>query len=245
MAKSSRRRLAVVCAVAAAILVPAVRAWLDIGLDQAEFASQGDSTLRASGYAFSIWGLIYLGLAAYAAFQFRARDTALIRAFGWPSVIAIGGCAAWIVASALNLRLASVAIILISAAAAIAPLLRRPTAAGTGERLLVLWPNAALAGWLTIASALAVITAATAEGLIAAGDARAWALGGVMAVLTVGMLVAIQARSAIYLVPIAWGLGGVYVAEKIDQPMTATLAAVGAAGLLLAAVAIAIRYRRR
>ena len=87
MAKSSARRIAVVCAVAAAIAAPMAQQGLHIGLDQAEFASQGDSTLRASGYAFSIWGLIYLGLAAYAVFQFRARDTALIRALGWPSVI--------------------------------------------------------------------------------------------------------------------------------------------------------------
>lgn len=242
MAQSSARRISVVCAVAAAILAPAAQAWLGIGLDQREFASQGDSTLRASGYAFSIWGLIYLGLAAYAVFQFRARGTALIRALGWPSVVSIGGCALWIVASMLNLRAASVAIILVSAAAAIGPLLRRPQPAGMGERLLVLWPNAALAGWLTIASALNIITVLTAEGLIARPDA--WAIGGVMAVLTAGILVALRTRLGIYLLPIAWGLGAVYVAEKTHQPMAATLAAVGAGGLVLFAAAIAVRNRR-
>nr|QQZ51808.1 hypothetical protein JKL49_13480 [Phenylobacterium glaciei] len=63
------RSLAVVLAVVAAIAIPAIQMTQHIGLSAAEFSGQGDQTLRAAGYAFSIWGLIYFGLAAYAIYQ--------------------------------------------------------------------------------------------------------------------------------------------------------------------------------
>lgn len=243
MSRTAPRRFAVFAAVTAAVAVPAVQAWLKLGLSQAEFASQGDSTLRAAGYAFSIWGLIYLGLIAYALFQARARDTALLRAFGWPSAVAIAACALWIVAAALNLRAASVAVILVGAAFAVAPLLGRPQAASATERLVVLWPNAALAGWLTIASALNILTVLTAEGRIPAAQAMTWALAGLAVVLAAGAAIALRSRSAVHLLPIAWGLGGVYVAEKLRQPTVSLVAATGAVVLLLLAGWIAARRR--
>ena len=53
----------------------------------------GDETLRAAGYAFSIWTLIYAGLIAYAAYQARpgAEDTPVLRRLGWLSALAIVG----------------------------------------------------------------------------------------------------------------------------------------------------------
>ena len=60
------RRLLVLVAAVFAIMVPIAQNLAGWGLSQAEFAADGDSTLRVAGYAFSIWGLIYLGILAYA-----------------------------------------------------------------------------------------------------------------------------------------------------------------------------------
>lgn len=245
MSKTSSRRIAIVVAVAAAIVAPIAQATLHLGIDQAAFASQGDRTLRAAGYAFSIWGLIYVGLLGYAVFQATIRDSPLLRAFGWPSVVSIGSCAAWIVVSSANLRALSVAVILIGWVAAVAPLLSRPAPSRVSERVLALWPNAALAGWLTAAAALNVLTVATAEGLIASDRATAYALIGVVVVIALAALIALRSRSAIFPLPAAWGLGGVYVAEKLHQPPVAALAAAGAAVLVVLAMVVAFTGRRR
>jgi len=238
MANATLRKTAVVVAVLAAIAVPAAQAVLGFGLSAARFSYGGDQTLRAAPYAFSIWGLIYLGLIAYAIFQLRARETPAVVAFGWPSALAAASCAVWILASAFDMKAASVVIILTGAAAAISPLLKRP-APNTGlERTLVIWPNALLAGWLTIATALNVLTVFTGWQVITPGTAQPAALAALGIVALVAISVSLRAKSAIYLLPIVWGLAAVYVAESADKPLVARVAA-GAAVALLAVAGVA------
>ncbi|MES2725060.1 MAG: hypothetical protein V4656_18050 [Pseudomonadota bacterium] len=238
------RSLAVLLAVAAAIAVPALQATQDFGMTAQEFSSQGDQTLRAAGYAFSIWGLIYFGMAAYAIYQLTlAPETPTLRAVAWPSVVAIAGCGAWILASAFNQQWLSVAIILVSAGAMISGLMRARAgeAPAFRDKLLIVWPLSLLAGWLTIASAINILTVLTAQGLISPD--LTWAVMGIAAVLIVGGFVGWRLRSPVYLAPIAWGLIGVYVAEQADKPTAAWLA-VGAA-LVLVAEAVAMLRKGR
>lgn len=244
MTKPFGRSLAVLLAVVAAIAIPAVTATQDIGLSAAEFASQGNQTLRAAGYAFSIWGLIYLGLAAYALHQLTsAAETPTLAALAWPSAVAICGCGAWILASAFNAQWLSVAIIVISAASLIAGLVRAADEAPAfRDRLLIVWPLSLLAGWLTIASAINIITVLTAQGLIAPN--LTWAVLGVAAVALVGGAVGWRLRSAIYLAPIVWGLAAVGVAEQADKPTVAWFAASAALALAIEATVILGRRGR-
>ena len=99
------RKSLVVLAVVFAIVTPALQAWRDWGLDQREFAERGDETLRAAGYAFSIWSLIYAGLVAHAVAQVvdKGRREKLFAALS-PAIVAIIGCGLWIIASGLNAR---------------------------------------------------------------------------------------------------------------------------------------------
>ena len=80
------RRVVVLAAAAFAIVVPVIQMATGLGLDQGEFAAQGDGTLRVAGYAFSIWGLIYLGILAYAVRQVlpQTGESDLIRRMGVP-----------------------------------------------------------------------------------------------------------------------------------------------------------------
>ncbi|MDO8325068.1 MAG: hypothetical protein Q7T23_19270 [Phenylobacterium sp.] len=239
------RSLMVLLAVGVAIAIPAVQATQDIGLSAAEFAGQGNQTLRAAGYAFSIWGLIYLGLAVYALYQVSvAPESPTLQVLAWPSAVAIAGCGAWILASAFNAQWLSVAIIVVSAATLIWGLMRARAAAPqppTRDKLLIVWPLSLLAGWLTIASAINILTVLTAQGIIS--PALSWAVIGITVVLTVGGLVGWRLRSPVYLAPIAWGLIAVYVAEQADKPVAAWLAA--GAALVLVAEALAMLRKRR
>jgi hypothetical protein len=231
------RQIAIVAAVAFAIASPIVQATANIGLSASEFASSGNQTLRAAGYAFSIWSVIYAGLVAFAAYQAlpRHRDDPLLAALAAPAAIAIFGTGLWIWASSFDARWASVAIIVVSAASLTFGLLRArrqefPSALKT--RLLVWWPLSLLAGWLTIASAINILTVMTAEGLLDAIP-RAAAFSGIVAVLIVALAVLRAGRLAVYGIPIAWGLTAVWVAERGAKSDVAALA-IGAAILVAA-----------
>jgi hypothetical protein len=242
---SRRRRLAVVIGVAAAILIPAVQQIGGLGISQASFSAQGDSTLRAPGYAFAIWTVIYLAIGAYAIYQTRARDTRALRALAWPAAIATAGCGAWIIAAAANWMWPTIAVILASAAAAITGLLRAAPEAFGKDRWLALVPMALLGGWLTIASALNILMVLTAKGVITPEAAPLWAMGAIAVVAGVACAVALRAKSWAYPLPIAWGLSAVYVAERAEKPGVAMVAAVAAGVMLLLAAAAGLRARRR
>lgn len=231
------RRILIPAAVAFAILVPAIQGGLNLGLSAAEFADDGNETLRAAGYAFSIWSVIYAGLVAYAVWQAlpRNRDDAGLAAIAGPSIVAILGCGLWIIASSLDLKWASVGIIVVSAAALTAGLWRwAPAAADLKSRLFAWWPLSLLAGWLTIASAINILTVLTAVGALD-GVAKAAAFGGIVVVLIAALAVARTGRLWAYGVPIAWGLAAVWVAERGGKPDVAAVAL--AAAVLVAAYA--------
>jgi hypothetical protein len=221
------RNVAVIAATVFAIAVPAWQALADFGLSAAEFSNQGDSTLRAEGYAFSIWSVIYAGLVFYAVWQALPRnaESPVARAVGWPSVIGIAGCGVWILMSSLDLRWASVAVILISTAAIIVALFRGTPHGGRAA----LWPLGLLGGWLTAASALNILTVATAEGLIGPAQAEPAAVGGLIGVTVVAGIVISRTRSLPYAAAVVWALIAVIVAERADSVPVAAMAAMGAA----------------
>lgn len=243
------RRLAVAFAVAFAILVPTIQALTGWGQSAAEFSADGNGTLRAAGYAFSIWSVIYLGLIIYAAYQFQAQraEPQLLAAVGWPSVIASLGCGLWIIASAADLDWASVVIILTSATAMILGLIRarRRGLGQTGwPRRLVIWPLGLLAGWLTAASALNILTVLTAEGIITPAMAEAAALAGVAAVVLAGLWAGAAVGVVTYGVAVSWGLLAVAVAESASKPPVAAAALAGAVAVLAFAIVLALRLAR-
>ena len=222
------RQISIIAAVAFAIASPIVQMAGDVGLSAAEFSQAGDGTLRAAGYAFSIWSVIYAGLVAFAVYQALPahRDDSLLAAVAGPAVVAITGTGLWIWASALDARWLTVAIIVVSAAGLTLGLLRAARVVGRPDfkaRAFVWWPLSLLAGWLTIASAINILTVLTAEGLLD-GVPRPAAFVGVAAVLVVALLVLRTPRLALHGAPIVWGLVAVWVAEKASKADVAMLA---------------------
>ncbi len=245
------RRLVVLAAAAFAVITPVVQTLAGFGLSQAEFAAQGDRTLRVAGYAFSIWGLIYLGILAYAVRQAlpQTGESRLINRLGWPSAVAFFGVGFWIVMAAMNLQAASVAVIFASLLALLIPLLlEAATVRGLGraerDRWLVVWPLAALAGWLTVAAPLNLITAATAlDRLPQTPSPAAWAILAIVVIVLAALAVTALLRTLAYPLPAAWGLLGAFVAEQPDQPAVAFAALGGAIALLLGGVLLTFRLR--
>lgn len=246
------RRLAVLAAAVFAVIMPLIQHLTGWGLGQAQFAAQGDETLRVAGYAFSLWGLLYLGLLIYAGRQAlpQTGESVLINRMGWPSVVAFFGIGLWIIVAALNLKAASVIVIFAALLALLIPMLAsartiRATGAMERDRWFLIWPLAALAGWLTIAAPLNLITVATAfEALPAALSPLGWAIVAVLAVVLTGLGVTWALRTLAYPLPIAWGLVGAFAAEQETQPLLAFTALAAAFLLVVAAVIVVFGLRR-
>ena len=245
------RRLIVLAAAAFAVIVPAVQIFADLGLSQAEFAAQGDSTLRVEGYAFSIWSLIYAGLIAYAVRQAlpQTGESLLLRRMGWPSAAAFFAIGVWIFVAALNLQIVSVVVIFAALVSLLTPLLAcsgvvRALSPTDRDRMLLVWPLAALAGWLTVAAPLNLINTATALGALPdVLPPAGWAIVAVAVVTAVGLATTAALRTLAYPLPIAWGLLGAFAAEQADQPVVAFTALGGAVVLLVGGVLLSFRLK--
>ena len=245
------RRLVVLAATVFSIVVAQVQMLLGWGQTAAEFAADSDATLKASPWAFAIWGVIYLGLLVYAVRQAlpRTGESILIHRLGWPSALALLGIGWWIVAAALDAEVATIVLIFGSLLALLIPLLGnaghvRALSRGDRDRWTTVWPLALLAGWLTIAAPLNLITVATGNGwLPAILSPTAWAMLAITLVAGTALAVTRQLRSLAYALPIAWGLVGVFTAE---QPRNAALGSFALAAAVAVGVgALLLTFRRR
>ncbi|MFA4892026.1 hypothetical protein [Brevundimonas sp.] len=235
------RRLIVLGTALFAVIVGQAQVALGWGQTPAEFSADSDTTLRVAGYAFAIWGVIYLGLLVYAVRQVlpQTGESLLIHRFGWPSALAFAGIGLWVVAAALDAEVATIVLIFGSLAVVLIPLLQnagaiRALPVRERDRWMVVWPMALLAGWLTVAAPLNLITVATGNGdLPAFLSPTVWAVIAIGVVVAAALAVTQRIRTVAYVIPIAWGLLGAFVAE---QPRNTTLAYVA----LAAAVAVLV-----
>ena len=245
------RRFVVLIAALFAVAAGQFQALGGAGQSPAEFAADSDATLRVAGYAFAIWGLIYLGLLAYAFRQVlpATGESDMIRRFGLPSILAFLGIGSWNVAAAVDAEVATIVIITGSLIVLLIPLLTnasliRTLGRGDRDRWLVAWPLALLAGWLTVATPVNIVTVATGNGdLPTFLSPTAWAMGAVLAVVLIGVLVTWRTRLLAFSLPIVWGLAGVVVAEQARNPVLAYVTAFEAAMLLLVAVVLVFRVK--
>ncbi|KQY84665.1 hypothetical protein [Brevundimonas sp. Root1423] len=246
------RRVIVLAAAIFAIVVGQGQMALGLGQTAAEFAADSDATLKVAGYAFAIWGLIYLGLLVYAVRQVlpQTGESLLIQRFGWPSAAAMTGIGLWIVAAAMDAELATVVLIFGSLAVLLVPLLGNAGAIRAlpireRDRWMLVWPLALLAGWLTVAAPLNLITVATGNGALpAALPPTVWAMIAIAVVGVVALGVTQRIRTVAYAIPIAWGLLGAFVAEQPRNGALAYFALAAAVGVLVGAIVLSLGLRR-
>ncbi len=247
------RRLVVLITCIFAIVVGAVQGWLSQtgmswGQTPAQFAADSDATLRVAGYAFSIWGLIYLAIAGYAIRQAlpATGESDMIGRFGWPSAVAFVGIGAWVIAAAADAELATMVLIYGSALALIIPLLIysgtiRALGRADRDRWLTAWPLGLLAGWLTIAAPVNLLTVATGNNVLPPSlSPTAWALLAVGSVVLIALIVTWRTRLLAFSLPIAWGLIAVFVAEQARNPGLAFPALAAAVIVLIGGVVLAL-----
>ncbi|WP_353807744.1 TspO/MBR family protein [Agromyces sp. SYSU T00194] len=219
--------------------------------DAAGGALAADATPIAPGQgAFSIWSVIYLGLIAYAVWQFlpAQRSAERHRRVGYPVAASLLLNAAWILSiqfDVLWLSIPIIAVLLGVLVVAFLTLLRwRP--ANALDALVTDGTVGLYLGWVAIATA-ANVTA----GLVAAGfggwgiGADAWAVVVLAIAGLVGVAVAVRGGGRIApTLSLCWGLNWVAIA-RLDGDLLSTPAAVAAIVAVVVVVITTILARAR
>lgn len=209
-----------------------------------------------AGYAFSIWGFIFLALMANAIYQlwlaFSADDRAsphrshVIPRLGPWLMLTNGANVLWTMAWLTEQTALSV-LILTSMVAFLTMAMKRLDMARWDAPLetiaLVWWPIAIYAGWVTVA-VLANLSAFLAKHDVVSGSSSLWAIA--MIALAAGYNLYLVARRNLreHAAVAVWALIAIAVARKEAYP-TVYAAARAAAGLLLVAMTLHAFVHRR
>lgn len=206
------------------------------GYDATQFPVRLDApAILPAGYAFGIWGLIYLWLVLHAGFGLwkRADDPAWdgVRA---PLILSLAVGAVWLYVAVRDPVWASVLIVLMLAGALVA-LLRAPA---VPDRWLLLAPLAIYAGWLSAATGVSLGVLLAGFGWLSDTGAALVMLGVVLALaVTVQLRLG---RAPEYALTVVWALVAVCARNGAGNLVVTGLAAAGCAVML----AVAWRVRR-
>ncbi|MBK8441017.1 MAG: hypothetical protein IPL38_16445 [Rhodobacter sp.] len=187
--------------------------------------------IQPAGWAFSIWGLIYVWLVAHGLFGILKRpEDAAWDAPRLPLTLAALIGAVWMPIAAMSPSWGT-ATIWPMAIAAIVAFLRCDT---SRDPWLLAAPVAVLAGWLTAA-------ASVSTGILLAGQGAMSPFAAAIAMLGLVLVIAVpvqrrRPRMPAYGLTVLWALVGVIAANLADARTVAILAALGAAIMAAALV---------
>src|SRR5512135_1223892 len=172
-----------------------------------------------AGYVFSIWGLIYIGLIAYAIYQVlpSQRENPRLRDTGW--WIALGGFAnsAWIFLWHYNQFPLTLVAMLVLLATLIVTYLRLGvgrTAITSGEKWAVHLPFSIYLGWITVATVANITDVLDFLKWNRFGIApEIWMSIVLVAVLAIAVVMSFTRRDVAYAAVLLWALAGISVKQ--------------------------------
>jgi translocator protein len=215
-------------------------------------SDQSPSQFTPPDFTFAIWGLIFLGMLAFAVYQALPRNLAnpLLRRVGWWAAAAMALNAAWeLHVVAAGITLLSVAIIVAMGAALLTAfaIVSRTAPLTTIEKTVVVAPISLFAGWITVASLASTLTWGLNAGGFSTGALTEGTVGAILALIggCVGATVIWANRgNAVYLAVFVWAFGGIaYKSAGLNEPLT--MAGAFAAIAIPVAAYLAVVYDRR
>ena len=249
MNKNILRQIAVVVAVVVTIAINVLANALPInGQNTGEISDRFQVLFVPAGYVFAIWGLIYLGLIAYAIFQAlpAQRDNPRLRSIFWPVIVSALANIAWIFLWHYNYLSLTVVAMLILLASLIVVYLRlgiQKTPVSRGERWAVHVPFSIYLGWITVATIANVTNLLWSAGWNGFGlSAQAWFLVMLAAAIIIAAAMALTRHDVAYLLVLVWAVVG--IAVKLAGVPTVSTAAWVAAAVLAVLVVVAIVVKR-
>lgn len=203
------------------------------GYDPGTFPVQiANPSVQPAGYAFAIWGLIYLWLIAHAAYGLikRRGDPAFVKP-AVPLTLSVLLGTVWLAIAVAAPIPAAVAIIAMAALAVYAYVIADPAQ----DRWLLSAPLAIYAGWLTAASAVSTGVILAGYGILPDTTAALTMLGIVL-IIAIAMQIK-RPNLPIYGATIVWAIIGIVVKSWGTNPTVAYAALAGAVVMALVTLA--------
>ncbi len=187
-------------------------------------------SIQPAGYAFAIWGVIYVWLLISALYGLTRRDDAMWQSTRLPHLGALVLGTVWL-AIASGFPLTATVAIVVMAGFTLAGFL---TSSPTQDRWLLQAPLGLFAGWLTAASMVSL-------GVMVAGYGLLSDTATALTMLALILLVALAVQSRRPAMPtysgaVVWAAIGVAVVNSNTNPIVAYGAIAGAAVLTVAAL---------
>jgi benzodiazapine receptor len=229
------------------------------GLTTGEISDRFQVYFVPAGYVFSIWGLIYLALAAFAIYQVwpaqpfvlgpkdQGRDNPRLRRIGALFVLSCGANIAWLFLwhyEVFLLTLVAMITLLLSLIAIYLRLEIGRAQVSAAERWLVQVPFSIYLGWITVATIANVTSVLDYVNWSGWGiSPEAWTVIMLVAGLGIASAVSLTRGDVAYMLVIVWAYVGIAV-KHAATPVVATAAWVTAA-LVAAMLVVGVLLKRR
>jgi translocator protein len=182
-----------------------------------------------AGYVFAIWGVIYLGLIAFAVFQALPSQAAnpRLKRIGWLFALSCLANCLWLVCWHYGLLALSVLVMLALLGLLIAIYLRAETGK-TKVSLAETWgvrvPFSVYLGWITVATIANITDLLWSVGWTGFGlDPQFWAVIMLVVGFAIAATVAVTRGDVAYMLVIVWAFAGIGV-KQAGAPLVSTAA---------------------
>jgi len=250
MKKDLIRQIVNVLAVIVTITINILANALPInGLNTGQVSDSFSVYFVPAGYVFSIWGIIYIGLIAYAIYQALPvqKDNPRMQASGWWVVLGGLSNSIWIFLWHYQQFVATLGAMLILLATLIAVYLRLRAGqkkVSSAEAWMARVPFSIYLGWITVATVANISDVLDFVGWNRFGLSEAtWMVIILGAVLIIVGLMNFLRRDVAYTLVILWALIG--IAVKFPQEGIVTIATWVTFGLVALSLVVAFLFKRK
>jgi len=251
MKKDTVRQILVLLSVIATIIVNGLATGLPLnGKTTGEISDSFDVFFVPAGYVFSIWGLIYVGLIAYAIYQLlpAQAENPDLRSMGTVFIVSCLANMAWIFLWHYEVFPLTVVVMLILLICLIIIYRRLDIGraqVSAGMRWFVHLPFSIYLGWITVATIANVTSVLDYWGWGGWGIApEAWAVIMLVVATAVGGLVSFTRGDIAYAVVLIWSFIGIAIKHSGNVTVSTAAWAAAVATAILLIIAILLRRRK-
>lgn len=250
MNRDTLRQILVLVAAIATIIFNILANALPLnGLNTGELSDRFEIFFVPAGYVFSIWGLIYLGMIAYAVYQVlpAQKENPRLRRIGYLFILSCLANSAWLFLwhyEYFEYTLIAMLVLLISLIAIYLRLGIGRVKVPTGERWAVQLLFSIYLGWITVAT-----IANTTQLLYYLGwsgwgiSAEIWTVIMLAAGVVISFLISLTRADVAYSLVLVWAYIGIAFKHS-GTPVVANTASI-AAGLILVGIIVGVISRNR
>lgn len=215
------------------------------GVATGEISDKYPTFITPAGYAFAIWGLIYIGLIAFSIYQALPSKAARFRDIRTIYILSCVANCAWIYFWHYEMILICLAVIFVLLGALVFINLRLRNSDSKTETLLAQTPFALYFGWVTVAAILNFTIALVYLG-VNAPDATATIFACVLiaAAAALGAIIRPVISNSAYPIAIAWALTAIALKQS-GKTAIIFFCAFGVIGLLVSALSFVMKEKSR